>query len=191
MSTLPEERVVIAIDVENLLLSAPQKGRRFHGYSVVAGFINLFDWAETIGVIERVDFYLPPKQGVWLNQVWHDLSESCNSRFHTDFHVCPVTKVEGVAGTRDNVDKHLEYHTRHIMENLGNKVTHFILGSGDIDYSGLLWWLKQERGMQIGFALGSELSFSRVYKEMHIISSHPRSAEELIHYFNPCRKNIS
>jgi hypothetical protein len=64
-------------------------------------------------------------------------------------------------------------------------LNYFCLASGDLDYSPMLWELKRKEHLEICFAIGSENSFSKAYRQMAIVAKHPQTGEDLIHYFSP------
>lgn len=190
---IPKEKgIIYAIDVDNLLIASAMQGQQAQGYSLETGFQKMFDWGRAFGKILRVDFYLSPDRCTQNDSLWNTLWKRYRNDFHVSFHNCPKTVTSGEKGhrrrKRDNVDHHLIYNTIEIVRNLDNQAKYFCLASGDIDYSPLLWDLKRDHRFEIAFALGSEKSFSNIYRSMNIVAKHPTGDEELIHYFSPQRE---
>ncbi len=185
---IPEKNgVIIAIDLDNLLISSAQAGQKLKGYNTEAGFHKMFEWIQTFGKIFCVHFYLSSWSHHSLSDdLWHNLWEKYKKEFLFEFIYCPKRRPIG-RKKADNVDNHLIYHTKKMIEHFGDQVQYFCLGSGDLDYSPLLCQLKREQGIKIAFALGSEDSFSKAYREMGIIGKNPITDEDLIHYFSPNR----
>ena len=182
----PQERngTIVAIDVDNLLISSAKAGQKFERYSLKSGFEKMFEWIKTFGQILAVHFYMPSSQST-NDELWSKLWEKYHSQFHFFETVyCPKTRDEN--GKRiDNVDCHLINHTRKIIEVFPGQVKYLCLTSGDLDYSSMLLQLKREQDIKIAFALGSERSFSDAYRQMEIADKHPATGEELIYYFSP------
>jgi len=177
--------VIVAIDVDNLLISSFEKGPEIEGYSLKAGFEKMFAWIETFGKILCVHLYLPRSQFTTNDSLFHSLWEEYKERFILEIIYCPKRKVEDLRKKVDNVDSHLICHTQKMVDIFGDQTGYFCLVSGDIDYSPLLWELRRERNIEIAFAFGSEKSFSKVYRQMKIVAKHPITGEELTYCFSP------
>lgn len=180
--------VIVAIDIDNLLISSAQRGQKWKGYDTEVGFHKMFEWIQTFGKILCVHFYLSSRSRHSLSDdMWDGLWEKYKEEFLLEYVYCP--KKEGEDEKKiDNVDQHLMYYTEQMAKMFKDHVKYLCLASGDLDYSPLLWRLKREADMQIAFVLGSELAFSRVYSQMGIIAKRPVTGEELIHYFSPHKK---
>jgi hypothetical protein len=182
-TAMPNIGVVVAIDVDNLLISAARAGQSYEGYSLKSGFEKMFEWIRTFGNILSIHLYLPASQSI-NDELWHELWERYHSRHIFETVYCPKRRSE--SGRRvDDVDQHLITHTEHIIDLFGDQVGYFCLVSGDLDYSSFLWKLKRERNIEIAFAMGSEESFSKVYRQMNLATKHPVTSEELIYCFSP------
>lgn len=197
--------VIVAIDVDNLLISFAEAGEIpgfkeglrkkpkdvswLGKFSMRAGFENLFEWVRTFANILCVHFYFGRSQ-IMKDELWHDLWLKYKDEFLIESIYCPRKRPD-IKEKPDNVDIHLIQHTKRIIELYGDRVRFFCLASGDSDYSALLRQLKR-RGIEIAFVLGSEKSFSSVYKEAQVAGTHSATGEELVHYFAPRRpdKNI-
>jgi len=176
--------VIVAIDVDNLLISSAQGGQEYMGYSLIAGFHKMFAWIRTFGKILCVHLYLPPSQST-NSSLWHYLWEHYKNEFLIETIYCPPKKPVRPKEKPDNVDDHLIDHTKKIINLFGDQVRYFCLASGDLDYSPLLWELRRKKGIEIAFSIGSESSFSKVYRQMQIVAKHPETGEELVYYFSP------
>ena len=177
--------VIVAVDVDNLLISSREAGQGFTKYNLETGFRKMFEWIQTFAKILCVHFYLPASQS-GNDALWNTLWEEYRERFYFfEAIYCPKRKTENALRRTDDVDRHLIGHTIKLAEVFGDQVQYFCLGSGDLDYSPLLWQLKREREIKIAFAIGSEQSFSSVYRQMEIAAKNPVTNEELIHYFSP------
>ena len=174
---------IVAIDVDNLLISSARAGQRFERYSLMAGFEKMFEWIQSFGKILAVHFYMPSSQSK-NDELWNGLWEKFCGQFQFFETVyCPKTRNE--TGKRaDNVDCHLISHTKQLITLFPGQVKYFCLASGDLDYSSLLWELRRKE-IEIAFALGSERSFSDAYRQMKIAAKHPATGDELIYYFSP------
>jgi len=181
----PEEKgVVVAIDVDNLLISSAEDGQKFKGYNLIFGFHRIIDWIKTFGKILCVHLYLPASQSV-NDSLWEDILDYYRNEFLLETIYCPKRGPIKDGKRADDVDRHLIDHTRKMVDLFGDKVRYFCLASGDSDYSPLLWSLKRERDLEIAFVIGSEDSFSKIYRQMGIAAKHPVTDEELIHLFSP------
>ena len=176
--------VIIAIDVDNLMIAAAKAGQKSQGYDMEFGFKKMIDWVRTFGNILCMHLYMPATQSM-SDILWHKLWETYREEFLIEFIYCPKKRSESGGKRLDNVDDHLIDHTRKIANLFSGKVKYFCLASGDLDYSSLLWQLRREMNMEIAFALGSVISFSRAYRQMNITARHPLTGEELIYYFSP------
>lgn len=184
----PKEKkgTMVAIDVENLLISSFMKGPEAEGYSLKAGFEKIIRWVQSFGKILCVYLYLPRSQCITSESdlLFHNLWEEYEEEFIFELIYCPKKKSIGRKKT-DTVDSHLASHTRKMVDIFGEQVKYLCLVSGDIDYSPLLWKLRREKNIEFAFAFGSEQSFSKVYRQMKIIAKHPITGEELTHCFSP------
>ena len=177
--------VIVAIDVDNMLISSAKAGQKLERYDSQIGFEKMFEWIQTFGKILAVHFYMPSSQSI-NDELWHKLWAKYHSQFHFFETVyCPKVRSELNKRRIDNVDCHLIAHTKKIIEVFPDQVKYFCLASGDLDYSSLLLQLKKEQKIEIAFALGSERSFSDVYRQMEVAAKHPATGEELIYYFSP------
>lgn len=202
--------VIVAIDVDNLLMSFDEAGEFgpgykkairkkpkdlswLRGFSIRAGFENAFEWIKTFGEILCVHFYMPYTQYT-NDSIWHAIWEKYNEGFPVEAIYCPrkvmdirdIGKIKKSEEKLDNVDAHLIRHTERLMDLYGNRVGYFCLMSGDSDYRPLIWQLRKKE-IKIAFVLGSEKSFSSVYRDIQIAGIHPATGEELVHYFAPRR----
>jgi hypothetical protein len=175
----------LAVDVDNLLISAAKAGQDFRGYSLLDGFENMFAWLKTFAEISCVHFYLSMAQCIRNDELFQGLWEKYRDEFIFEIIYCPRKRVPSTGKLADDVDKHLIVHARQMMRLLSLDVRYFCLASGDLDYSPLLWNLKREMGTRIAFAIGSESSFSGAYRQMNLVAQHPKTGEDLIHYFLP------
>ncbi|MBI1866339.1 MAG: NYN domain-containing protein [Candidatus Staskawiczbacteria bacterium] len=184
-----EKYVIGAIDADNLIMSSAKKGPGFKEYhSIMIGFERMFNWMESFAKILRIDVYLPPSRCID-NPMWNNLWEKCRKEFFLNYVYCPKKKPKSLWEKKDNVDAHLIEKTEEIAKNYNGKFHYFCLASGDRDYSPLLWQLKREADVEIAFAIGSESSFSKTYRQTGIVARHPINNEELVHYFST-RKDI-
>lgn len=181
---MSSSKVAIAIDVDNLLISSAEAGQPFQGYSMRSGFENMFAWLRSFAVIDRIYLYVSMGQCLKHDELFHEIWEKCKGDFIFEMVYCPRRRSEETGGLVDNVDQHLIWHTRRMAPSFQG-IEYFCLASGDLDYSPMLWELKREFGLKIGFILGSKRSFSGAYKQMKLAGTHPRTGEELIHYFLP------
>lgn len=178
--------VIVAIDLDNLLISSAEAGQKFKDYSTEAGFHNIFNWIFEFGKILCVHMYLSCGTYQYLNDtIWHNLWKRYEKKFLFECIYCPRIIFEGKL--QDNVDNHLISHTMKMAGIFADKAKYFCLGSGDKGYTALLWDLKN-MDMEIAFAVGSERSFARSYKRLKIAGKHPETGKELIHYFSPYKK---
>jgi hypothetical protein len=205
----PRNGVVVAIDVDNLLISfmeggeipgfkeglrqKPQDLTWLGKFSIKAGFENVFNWIKTFGQILCVHLYLPYSQTA-NDALWHGIWQDYKNEFLVEAIYCPKKPIDTRRAGKDrptdekpdNVDAHLIEHTKKMIELYGDKVGYFCLMSGDSDYGQLLRQLiKQE--IKVAFVLGSKKSFSSAYKEGRVAGIHPETKEELVHYFAPRR----
>ncbi|MDD3072367.1 MAG: NYN domain-containing protein [Candidatus Pacebacteria bacterium] len=176
-------KAAIAIDVDNLLISSAMAGQKFKGYNLKSGFENMIAWVRTFSDILCVHLYISFAQCLRNDDLFHDLWEEYKNEFVFEIIYCPKRKEEG--GKKDNVDQHLIDHTKRMVSLWTPETKYFCLGSGDLDYSSLLWKLKREHEKEIAFILGSKRSFSGAYRQMDLVGKHPISNEDLIHYFLP------
>ncbi len=184
MEKTTENGVIVAIDLDNLLISSAQEGREFKGYSTRAGFHNMFEWIKGFSEIICAHIYLSSRTYQSLNdQLWDGLWGEYKEEFLFGYVYCP--KVSIGSKLTDNVDNHLTYHTEKLAKIFADQTRYFCLAAGDLDYSPLLWRLKRNMGIEIAFAPGSQESFSNVYQQIKIAARHPKTGEELIHYFSP------
>lgn len=187
----PEKNgVVVAIDADNLLISSAQAGQGFKGYSLEIGFENMFNWIESFGKILCIHLYLSKFQCDNNEDLWNSLWERYSGKFLFESIFCPRQRMvpDGTAAygaKRDTVDNHLIYYTKKMAKKFDCQARYLCLAAGDIDYSSLLWEVKRKMGLEIAFALGSEESFSKVYRQVEIAGKHPFTHEELIYYFTP------
>ena len=174
----------VAIDLENILISSAEAGQTFEGYAgTEMGFENMFKWIRTFAEILCVYLYLPASQS-GNDHIWDRLWKKHKEEFLFEAIYCPRKTPQGPRERRDNVDEHLICHSKRILELFGSRVSYFVLASGDSDYSGFLWNLNN-MGLKIAFELGSEKSFSRIYRQVNLAATHPSTGAELIHYFSP------
>ena len=181
---LNEAGIIVAIDVDNLLISSAEDGQSFKGYDLFSGFKKSIEWIQTFGKILCIHFYLPSSQSI-NDSLWEALIERYKKDFLFETIYCPKRRDE-ITGLRiDDVDRHLMDHTKRMVSLFGSRVKYFCLASGDVDYSPLLWSLKRKRNLEVAFILGSEKSFSNAYRQMHVASIHPTTGRDLIYYFSP------
>lgn len=180
--------VIVAIDVDNLLISSAEKGQRFEGYSLRAGFEEMFAWIKTFGKILCIHLYMPMAQCITNDSLFHSLWEKYKEEFIFEIIYCPKRKPTDLRKKTDNVDEHLISHTKKMVEIFDDEIGYFCLASGDLDYSPLLCGLRREKNIKIAFVLGSEESFSKAYRQMKIVAEHPTTGKELIHCFSPHKK---
>ena len=178
---------IVAIDVDNLLISSAMGGQKFKGYSLKCGFQKMFRWIETFGDISQVHFYLAKEQSN-NDSLWHNLWENYKDKFHFTYTYCPKRRSEKTGKKIDNADNHLIYDVTRITSQGKDTIKYLCLASGDVDYSGLVWSLKRDLNINIAFIIGSEQSFCPVYRQMQVIGKHPLSGEELVHYFSPVKE---
>lgn len=184
--------VVVAIDLDNLLISSLDESEEVEGFSIEAGFEQMFEWIRTFGkTILCVYFYLPRTQRLTNEALLHNLWEKYKDKFIIEAVFCPKRKPVGPLQKEDNVDNHLIVHTEKVINFLGDRVEYFCLASGDIDYSPFLHRLKREKKIKLAFVIGSERSFSAMYRQMKIIAKHPATNEELVHHFSPYQPHKS
>lgn len=189
--TLPQEKadergVVVAVDVDNLLISSAEEGQQFKGYSLMSGFRESIDWIRGFGKILCVHLYLPVSQSV-NDSLWMELWDYYRKEFLIEAVYCPRISTGSNGKMADDVDRHLIEHTKKMVQLFAGRTKYFFLASGDRDYSPLLWDLKRESNLEIGFVLGSADSFSKGYRPMGIAGKHPVTGEDLIHFFSPQR----
>jgi len=177
--------IAIAVDVDNILISSAMAGQEFNGYAgTEVGLENMFAWARTYADIVCVYLYLSMGQCIKNDDAFQRLWEKYKKQFIFEIIYCPKKRAEnGVL--IDDVDRHLVNHTKKIVDLLHPGLGYFCLASGDLDYSPMLWDLKREEKLEIAFAIGSEDSFSKAYRQMNIVAKHPSTGEDLIHYFSP------
>jgi hypothetical protein len=177
--------IAIAIDVDNLLISSAMAGQKFNGYAGTEfGLENMLAWARTFANIICVHLYLPMGQCIKNDDAFQRLWEKYKNQFIFELIYCPKKRVEsGVL--IDDVDQHLVNHTKKMVDLLYPPLNYFCLASGDLDYSPMLWDLKRKKHLEIAFVIGSENSFSKVYRQMGLAAKHPSTGEDLIHYFSP------
>ncbi len=205
----PKNGAIVAIDVDNLLISFMEAGEIpgfkeglkknpkdltwLGKFSIKAGFENAFNWIKTFGQILCVHLYLPYSQAAD-DPLWHGLWKEYIDEFLIEAIYCPKkpidtrkTKKKFPAEEKpDNVDAHLIEHTKRLINLYGDEVGYFCLMSGDSDYGQLLRELIKKE-IKIAFVLGSKKSFSSAYKEGRVASMHPKTNEELVHFFAPRR----
>lgn len=203
-------KVGVSIDVDNLLISFAEAGEIpgfkeglkkkpkdlswLGKFSIKAGFENSFDWIKTFGQILFVHFYFGRSQ-IMKDELWHDLWLKYKDEFLIESIYCPRKKPD-IREKPDNVDAHLIEHSRRMVNSYvdpcGDKADCFCLMSGDSDYRPLIWQLRKKE-IKIAFVLGSEKSFSGVYRDIQVAGMHPVTGEELVHYFAPRRpeKNMA
>jgi hypothetical protein len=180
--------IVCAIDADNLLISSAQAGQKFEGYAgFEVGFDNTFKWLRTFGQILCVHFYLSPFQRTNSESLWHVLWKKYRDEFLIESIFCPPKIPQGPLEKPDDVDAHLVYHSRHIIQLFGERVKYFCLGAGDLDYSPFVWELKRKFSIEIAFEVGSEGSFSKVYRQAATAGKHPDTGGDLVHQFWPRR----
>lgn len=177
--------VAIAVDVDNLLISSAMAGQDFRGYSLGAGFENMFAWARTYASILCVHLYLSMAQCIKNDELFQELWEKYKDQFTFEIIYCPRKRSAETGKLVDDVDKHLIDHTRKMVGLLYPAINYFCLASGDLDYSPMLWDLKRKEGVEIAFVIGSESSFSGAYRQMNLVAKHSLTGEELIHCFSP------
>ena len=187
MIGVTSEGCMVAVDVDNLLISSAEAGQVYQGYDLLPGFISMFEWIQTYCKILCVHLYLPTSQ-FGSDALWHALWEKYKDEFIFELIHCPKKK-PGPREKPDNVDAHLICHSRRMVNLLGAEIRYFCLASGDSDYSPFLWQLKREKNIEISFAIGSEGSYSKRYRRTGITAKHPATGEELIHYFSPYKTN--
>ncbi len=191
---------VVAIDVDNLLISfagageipgfkeglkkKPKDLSWLGKFSIKAGFENSFNWIGTFGNILCVHFYFGRSQ-IMKDELWHDLWSEYKEEFLIESVYCPRKKPD-IREKPDNVDIHLIEHSRRMIDLYSDRVEYFCLMSGDSDYRPLIWDLRKKE-IKIAFVLGSEKSFSGVYRDVQVAGIHPATGEELVHYFAPRR----
>lgn len=175
---------LLAIDVDNLFISSAMAGQDFRDYSLNEGFKNLFSWLDTFSDLVAVHCYLSPAQSIKNDELFHELWRQYHTRCLFEVIYCP-REMSDAARYIDRVDDHLIDHTQKMADLLYGQIRYVCLASGDLDYSALLWGLKREKGLEIAFALGSEHSFSKAYRQMNLVAKHPHTGEDLIHYFSP------
>ncbi|MEK7658833.1 MAG: hypothetical protein AAB352_03135 [Patescibacteria group bacterium] len=176
---------IIAVDVDNLLISSAAAGQDFFGYDLRAGFENMFAWVRTFADIVCLYLYLPMDQCIKNDELFQELWEKYRKEFIFELIYCPKKRSQETGKLVDDVDQHLIDHTKRMVDLLYPAVTFFCLASGDLDYSPLLWELKRKEKLEIAFAIGSERSFSGAYRQMNLVAKHPSTGKELIHYFLP------
>ena len=181
MNKLPG--IAIGVDVENLLIASAFAGQGFKGYSLEAGFENMFSWIRTFANIICVYLYIPIGQCSKNDEIFQRLWEKYKDKFIFEIIYCPKKRKGGILV--DDVDQHLIDHTKKIIELMWTEIEYFCLASGDLDYSSLLWHLKRKENLKISFIIGDENSFSKVYRQMRIADIHPKTGKELIHCFLP------
>ncbi len=187
MITLPK-KAMVAIDVDNLLISSAKAGQKVKGYSLITGFENFFQWISSFAEISSLYLYVSFSQCLKNEQFFQELREKYKDQFIFELVFCP-RKREGKRKI-DTVDEHLINHTKHLFE-MGIRPEYFCLGSGDVDYSSFLWELKRRYETEIAFLIGSESSFSRVYRDSGALGTCPRTNEPLIHLFKPQKEERS
>ncbi len=175
----------IAVDVDNLLISSAKAGQDFRGYSLRAGFENMFAWVRTYAEILCVHFYLSMAQCIRNDELFQELWEKYRDQFIFEIIYCPRKRSVETGKLADDVDLHLIDHTQKMAGLLYPHMHYFCLASGDLDYSPMLWGLKRKDEIEIAFAIGSESSFSGAYRQMNLVAKHPLTGEDLIHYFSP------
>ena len=181
--------VAVAVDVDNLLISTARAGHGWRGFSLKAGFENMFAWINTFGSIFCVYLYQPLSQCVPNDKVFHELWEKYKNEFVFEVIYCPKKISPETGKLIDNVDEHLIFHTERMVDSWGPKVQYFCLASGDRGYSPFLWnTIKRKHHLEIAFVVGSKSSFSKVYQQVSPTALHPQTGKELIHYFLPKEK---
>lgn len=179
--------VIVSVDVDNLVISAASAGQKIRGHSLMAGFENMFDWIiRSVGQILCAHFFMPQTQCLVNEDMWNELWQKHKDQFLIGTIFCP--KVRDLDGQKkDNVDAHLVQHTKRMIDLF--RPERLILGSGDCDYSTLVWDLKRDEGVETAFVIGSELSFSKLYRNTGAVAKNPETGEELVHYFVPQKSN--
>lgn len=177
--------IAIAVDVDNLLISSAKAGQDFRGYSLRAGFENMFAWVRTYAEIVCVHFYISMAQCIKNDELFQEFWEKYKDKFLFEIVYCPRKRSAETGKLVDDVDQHLIDHTRKMIDLLHPAVMYFCLASGDLDYSPMLWELKRKENLCIAFVIGSESSFSGAYRQMNLAAKHPLTGEELIHCFSP------
>jgi len=180
----PSDGVLVAIDVDNILIAAAKAGIDFKNYDRMAGFERMFSWIESFGKILSVQFYMSPSQINLHNDFWNSLWEKYHEKFALQYIYCPKRKPANRWEKRDNVDAHLIKGASELIKLYAGQTKYFCMASGDKDYSSLLWDVKRS-GTEIAFVVGSETSFSNTYRQSGIIGKHPTTGQELVHYFLP------
>ncbi len=184
----------IAIDVDNLLISSFATATFLGGwntFSLQTGFENLFAWVETFASISCVYLYVPMGQCLRNDDLFQKFWERFKDKTIFEMIYCPRRKTQD-GRLEDDVDRHLISHSPKIVRLMQPDVRYFILGSGDIDYSTMLWQLKRAMDIQIALAVGSEKSLSGAYRQMNnLIGKHPVTGEELVHLFVPHKKQTT
>lgn len=181
--------IVIAVDVDNLLISSAMAGQDFRGYSLKAGFENMFAWVRTFAEIVCFHLYLSMSQCIKNDELFQGLWEEHKEEFIFEIIYCPRKRSAETGKLVDDVDQHLIRHTKQMIGLMYPAIRYFCLASGDLDYSSLLWELKRREKLEITFAIGSESSFSGAYRQMeNLTAKHPLTGKELIHYFSPREK---
>lgn len=184
ISQQEEKGVIVAIDADNLLISSAEAGQAFEGYEgPEVGFENMFNWIKTFGKILCVHIYISAFQSI-NDSIWNVLWEKYKDEFLIETIYCPRKRPSTPKEKWDNVDAHLIEHSKRMVKLFGFQVNYFCLGAGDLDYSSLLCEFRR-KGIEIAFELGSKASFSRAYRQMKIMGTHPKTGEELIHVFLP------
>ena len=186
--SLPKKKgAIVAIDASNLLISSRTAGQKVKRYSRKAGFDRGFQWIETFGTILSVNIYINQQESND-DSLWGNLWSKYKDKFHFEFHYCPAQRSEKSGEKKDNVDEHLIYDTKEVVKRYINSIGYFCLWAGDLDYSPLLWQLKQDHGIEIAFVLGSKSSFSRTYEQVKVFGQHPDDGKALVYYFSPYKK---
>lgn len=181
---IPKSGIVVAVDVDNILIATARAGVDFKNYDRMAGFERMFDWIESFGKILSVQFYMSPSQINLHNDFWNALWEKYHDKFPFQYNYCPKKKPQNRWEKKDNVDAHLIRGTSELVKLYSQQIGYLCLASGDKDYSSLLWDVKRS-GINISFVVGSEISFSQTYRQSGIIANHPITGQELVHYFLP------
>jgi len=172
----------VSVDLENMMYSSADAGQVPEGYDLMEGFTNMFEWIKTFSRILCANIYLPVSQ-FGSDSLWHKIWKKYKDEFTIAFIHCP-RKEPGIREKADDVDAHLIYHSKQIVDILGSQVKYFVLASGDRDYAEMLWGFRR-KCIEIAFALGSEKSFSQSYRRTGIVAKNPITGEDLIHYFSP------
>jgi len=180
--------VIVAVDVDNLIISAAGAGQKIKGYSLMAGFENMFAWiSQAVGQILCVHFFMPQTQCLVNEDIWNELWQKYKSQFFIGMVFCP--KVRDFEGRKkDNVDAQLIEHTKKMMELFGQRVKCLVLGSGDCDYSRFVWDLGRE-GIKTAFIIGGEMSFAKLYRSTEAVAKNSETGKELVHCFVPQKNN--